>query len=59
MTSMAAPHSWQWGLLHQGERTAPMLLVLSPSDQRYRELLARHHVICDQVAAACATRGQQ
>ncbi len=46
----------QWGLLHQGERTAPMLLVLSPSDQRYRELLARYHVICDQVGPLPAPR---
>ncbi len=39
----------QWGLLHTGERRGPMLLVLSPSDQRYRELLERYHQVCEQV----------
>ena len=39
----------QWGLLHQGERSTPLLLVLSPSDQRYRELLERYHQVCEQV----------
>lgn len=38
-----------WGLLHDGQRDAPMLLVLSPSDQRYRDLLERYHDICRQV----------
>ncbi|MGN7839248.1 glycosyltransferase family 39 protein [Stenotrophomonas sp. 22385] len=38
-----------WGLLHDGRRDAPMLLVLSPSDQRYRDLLERYHDICAQV----------
>lgn len=38
-----------WGLLHEGKRDAPMLLVLSPSDQRYRDLLERYHDICRQV----------
>ncbi|UQY88552.1 glycosyltransferase family 39 protein [Stenotrophomonas rhizophila] len=38
-----------WGLLHDGQRDAPMLLVLSPSDQRYRDLLERYHDICAQV----------
>jgi len=38
-----------WGLLHEGERAQPMLLVLSPSDQRYRDLLQRYHAICAQV----------
>lgn len=38
-----------WGLLHDGRRDAPMLLVLSPSDQRYRDLLDRYHDICRQV----------
>ncbi len=38
-----------WGLLHDGHRDAPMLLVLSPSDQRYRDLLERYHDICAQV----------
>jgi len=36
-----------WGLLHDGQRDA--LLVLSPSDQRYRDLLERYHDICRQV----------
>ncbi|KHL51483.1 membrane protein, partial [Xanthomonas euvesicatoria] len=39
----------QWGLLSDGTRTGPRLLVLSPSDQRYRELLKRYHAICDMV----------
>ncbi len=39
----------QWGLLHTGERRGPTLLVLSPSDQRYRELLERYHQVCGQV----------
>lgn len=38
-----------WGLLHDGQRKAPMLLVLSPSDQRYRDLLQRYHAVCEQV----------
>lgn len=38
-----------WGLLHEGQRNAPMLLVLSPSDQRYRDLLERYHDVCRQV----------
>ncbi|MEN5266798.1 glycosyltransferase family 39 protein [Stenotrophomonas sp. TWI587] len=38
-----------WHLLHDGKRDAPMLLVLAPSDQRYRDLLARYHAICEQV----------
>ncbi len=38
-----------WGLLHEGQRDGPRLLVLSPSDQRYRELLDRYHAICTQV----------
>jgi 4-amino-4-deoxy-L-arabinose transferase-like glycosyltransferase len=38
-----------WGLRHEGPRSAPMLLVLSPSDQRYRDLLDRYHAICEQV----------
>ena len=38
-----------WGLLHDGRRDAPLLLVLSPSDQRYRDLLARYHAVCAQV----------
>lgn len=39
----------QWGLLHDGARRGPLLLVLSPSDQRYRELLERYHQVCEQV----------
>jgi hypothetical protein len=46
----------QWGLLHEGPRSAPMLLVLSPSDQRYRDLLARYHAICEQVGPLPAPR---
>ncbi|MDY1033377.1 ArnT family glycosyltransferase [Stenotrophomonas sp. CFBP8980] len=38
-----------WGQLHDGKRDGPLLLVLSPSDQRYRELLDRYHAICGQV----------
>ena len=38
-----------WGQLHDGTRDGPMLLVLSPSDQRYRELLDRYRAICGQV----------
>ncbi|PPV07757.1 hypothetical protein XbrCFBP1976_05545 [Xanthomonas bromi] len=39
----------QWGLLSDGTRTGPRLLVLSPSDLRYRDLLKRYHAICDMV----------
>ncbi|MEA9747563.1 glycosyltransferase family 39 protein [Xanthomonas campestris pv. raphani] len=39
----------QWGLLSHGERSGPRLLVLSPSDQRYRDLLTRYHAICVMV----------
>ena len=39
----------EWKLLHQGERNTPLLLVLSPSDQRYRDLLERYHQVCEQV----------
>lgn len=39
----------QWNLVHEGERDVPMLLVLSPSDQRFRDLLTRYHAICEQV----------
>ncbi len=38
-----------WGLLHDGQRDGPRLLVLSPSDQRYRDLLAQYHRVCAQV----------
>jgi hypothetical protein len=33
-----------------------MLLVLSPSDQRYRDLLARYHTLCEQVGPLPAPR---
>ncbi len=36
-------------MLSDGARTGPRLLVLSPSDQRYRELLKRYHAICEMV----------
>nr|CEH58728.1 conserved membrane hypothetical protein [Xanthomonas citri pv. citri]CEH91678.1 conserved membrane hypothetical protein [Xanthomonas citri pv. citri] len=39
----------QWGLLSDGTRDGQRLLVLSPSDQRYRDLLTRYHAICDMV----------
>ncbi len=39
----------QWGLLHDGEWQYPQLLVLAPGDQRYRDLLARYHAVCEMV----------
>ena len=39
----------QWGLLSDGTRGGERLLVLSPSDQRYRDLLQRYHEVCDMV----------
>lgn len=39
----------QWGLLSDGNRDGMRLLVLSPSDQRYRDLLRRYHEICKMV----------
>ncbi|AWH52509.1 hypothetical protein C1924_04645 [Stenotrophomonas sp. ESTM1D_MKCIP4_1] len=39
----------QWGQVHEGERSTPMLLVLSPSDQRFRDLVQRYHAVCEQV----------
>lgn len=39
----------QWGQVHEGERGGPMLLVLSPSDQRFRDLVPRYHAVCAQV----------
>lgn len=39
----------QWGQVHEGERSGPMLLVLSPSDQRFRDLVQRYHAVCAQV----------
>lgn len=38
-----------WGLIHDGQRQEPQLLVLSPSDQRYRDLLQTYHAVCEQV----------
>lgn len=38
-----------WNLLSDGEHDGPRLLVLSPSDQRYRDLLQRYHDICAMV----------
>ncbi|WP_017912661.1 glycosyltransferase family 39 protein [Xanthomonas sp. SHU 166] len=39
----------QWGLLSDGHRDGPRLLVLSPSDMKYRLLLQRYHAVCDLV----------
>ncbi|MET0548988.1 MAG: glycosyltransferase family 39 protein [Xanthomonas sp.] len=39
----------QWGLLSDGSRDGPRLLVLSPSDMKYRLLLQRYHAVCDLV----------
>ncbi|WP_305804324.1 glycosyltransferase family 39 protein [Stenotrophomonas sp. YIM B06876] len=39
----------QWRLISDGQRTQPQLLVLAPSDQRYRDLLARYHLVCELV----------
>ncbi|MBN6149288.1 glycosyltransferase family 39 protein [Xanthomonas sp. AmX2] len=36
----------QWGLLGDGRRDGPRLLVLSPSDLKYRLLLQRYHEVC-------------
>jgi 4-amino-4-deoxy-L-arabinose transferase-like glycosyltransferase len=36
----------QWGLLDDGRRDGPRLLVLSPSDMKYRLLLQRYHAVC-------------
>jgi len=38
-----------WKLLSDGNRSEPLLLVVAPGDQRYRELLDRYHQICDLV----------
>ena len=35
-----------WKLIGDGNRSHPELLVLAPSDQRYRDLLARYHKVC-------------
>ncbi|MBN6111309.1 ArnT family glycosyltransferase [Xanthomonas bonasiae] len=39
----------QWGLLSDGRRDGPRLLVLSPSDMKYRLLLQRYHAVCELV----------
>ncbi|MNN16162.1 hypothetical protein D3C81_1292910 [compost metagenome] len=36
-------------MLSKGERPGPQLLVLAPSDLRYRDLLARYHQVCELV----------
>lgn len=38
-----------WGLISDGGRSTPRLLVLAPGDQRYRDLLQRYHQVCDLV----------
>lgn len=38
-----------WNLLSDGKRTQPRLLVLAPSDQRYRDMLINYHQVCDLV----------
>ncbi len=38
-----------WGLLSDGRRSAPELLVLAPGDLRYRDLLAHYHQVCATV----------
>ncbi len=38
-----------WGLLGDGNRSTPQLLVIAPGDQRYRELLQRYHALCQWV----------
>lgn len=38
-----------WNLLSNGERSGPRLLVLAPSDQRYRDLLSIYRQVCDLV----------
>ena len=38
-----------WGLISNGERSTPQLLVIASGDQRYRELLDRYRMICDLV----------
>jgi 4-amino-4-deoxy-L-arabinose transferase-like glycosyltransferase len=39
----------QWALLNDGARDGERLLVLSPSDQRYRDLLQTYHDVCAMV----------
>ncbi len=38
-----------WQLISDGTRSHPELLVLAPSDQRYRDLLTRYHKVCELV----------
>ncbi|MEN5209533.1 glycosyltransferase family 39 protein [Stenotrophomonas terrae] len=38
-----------WKLISDGSRSTPVLLVLSPGDQRYRDLLAHYHKVCELV----------
>ena len=38
-----------WGLISDGSRSAPQLLVVAPGDQRYKDLLQRYHQLCEQV----------
>lgn len=38
-----------WKLISDGSRTTPVLLVLAPGDQRYRDLLERYHKVCELV----------
>ena len=40
-----------WEQLHDGQRDGPRLLVLAPSDQRFRDLHARYRALCAQVGA--------
>ena len=38
-----------WGLISDGGRSTPQLLVLAADDQRYRDLLRYYHDVCEQV----------
>lgn len=38
-----------WKLISDGSRSTPVLLVLAPGDQRYRDLLDRYHKVCELV----------
>ncbi len=38
-----------WKLISDGSRSTPVLLVLAPGDQRYRDLLAHYHNVCELV----------
>ena len=35
-----------WGLVSEGRSEVPRLLVVNPADQRFRDLLARYHQLC-------------